>query len=972
MDAVTRDLSPRAKREMQDALKQPRTVPMLTEQNSGAVFPQHLVVQKSFSSSSLTSTSLNNTVLTSTGEYKEDRKQSKQPEGVRLNSMIQQNKTSQSDAASGSPEVCLFTPAIDYNQAIFSDPQEPCLSMAHNAASAITHKSESSDVSSFPDDCEQPGKSLEDNPPGACRAYSRHGNDETQVHSGINEDKAITLRSVHKEFSRIPYSQAPKSEENTEKEYMCSNSVSVRSKREEAVPSHIAVSDDGDLSCTHHEEESYGNAAVGEKGEREKIELQICENVPVSDGGTENQVNEYDTSKKMISDSLKCTKGSVERDDVEFGRNVATQSACLNDLCEKRGKHAAGEMTAMPQSEMADHTTVILIAARISQEAAEGDNEASPFVGFDPAICREPDRVSVIRCHGLECAAGVELSPSSKASEINTALPLSGVNLDQAERSFDQSRKASHDENKDSCQLASETQSYSITANEIHDVNGDESCQQTFSPSSCQHRPENHTAGDNRHECLATVGDQFKDQSHSCPSSIASEHLEMREVRWSQQVSHETRERQEQAKEKDGSTVHCDDWIVEISDSCGETLLPDESGASWCLYDHSYRVNNFTNDDSTSNNRSDLLELTSDECNVHPSDKDGGEDFYLTSEAVVPGQNDSSPGCQSQNVVTNSSAQNTAAPVPCVLTHSNQFETFEKIHLSPDDDNDQDLGSRHLLTSLQGQLLKTLQWGLDQTMPGAERDEHMFITPNEAEEKGKVENSECHIEKTHESVSSDLNGKKPLSDVKNQDQQDDDVQDVLNTDNKTISLSCQSTHSEFEMKEQFELVLKELNLYFESGRSDAEYVSGDGSNGKSHDTTDVLDVSPSVDKKSCSSPEEVDDDDALPDCSQEICGGVSAVFTVAGNHSGEQEVPHSSVLCQEECVNTREKPKELPDADLKRKWSPSFDCAPQHYLTVTSAQTQRLGPLRTCMRPIRLGLSKRAKTKRLHRHHPYE
>lgn len=35
-------------------------------------------------------------------------------------------------------------------------------------------------------------------------------------------------------------------------------------------------------------------------------------------------------------------------------------------------------------------------------------------------------------------------------------------------------------------------------------------------------------------------------------------------------------------------------------------------------------------------------------------------------------------------------------------------------------------------------------------------------------------------------------------------------------------------------------------------------------------------------------------------------------------------------------------------------------------------QPRRLGPLRTCTRPIRVGLSKRAKARRLHHPHPYK
>ncbi|KAK0131886.1 hypothetical protein N1851_033320 [Merluccius polli] len=68
----------------------------------------------------------------------------------------------------------------------------------------------------------------------------------------------------------------------------------------------------------------------------------------------------------------------------------------------------------------------------------------------------------------------------------------------------------------------------------------------------------------------------------------------------------------------------------------------------------------------------------------------------------------------------------------------------------------------------------------------------------------------------------------------------------------------------------------------------------------------------------------------------------------------------------------REEP--MKKHDKETRWTPSFQF-PLSEMQFSQRQTvpqRRLEPLRTCARPIRVGLSKRAKTSQLHRNHPYK
>nr|XP_020443820.1 uncharacterized protein LOC109952866 isoform X2 [Monopterus albus] len=150
---------------------------------------------------------------------------------------------------------------------------------------------------------------------------------------------------------------------------------------------------------------------------------------------------------------------------------------------------------------------------------------------------------------------------------------------------------------------------------------------------------------------------------------------------------------------------------------------------------------------------------------------------------------------------------------------------------------------------------------------------------------------------------------------------------------------------------------------------------------QSSDITEPLEADSSNCKEHLSSPHlgchrDTTTDDADEECRLEMCEGVPMdCCTAAGSCDGEQEVPLGSHMCPETSVKAAEKHREPQEMEQRRKlWSPSFMCLPfvEQQTHVLPEQPKRLEPLRTCTRPIRVGLSKRAKTKHLHCPHPYK
>lgn len=215
--------------------------------------------------------------------------------------------------------------------------------------------------------------------------------------------------------------------------------------------------------------------------------------------------------------------------------------------------------------------------------------------------------------------------------------------------------------------------------------------------------------------------------------------------------------------------------------------------------------------------------------------------FPATSDAVLPSPHELTP---SQNATKNPEALNCSdrfSSIPSAFTFCDRmaggFDTFKRIQLSLDDDDDNDGSlSNSPFTSSAGQLLKTPQQRNYHSMPEAENVNQPKVVPKKEEKEGEeVDRLKGHTENmTNDLLSSDYSS----NEVPNFTSTADVTaarwpQQQLNSESASAheDLNPQSNMSDspasdfsnspkFEMKEQFDWVLKELNLYFEFSVSD--------------------------------------------------------------------------------------------------------------------------------------------------------
>ncbi|XP_072295653.1 uncharacterized protein [Eucyclogobius newberryi] len=367
-------------------------------------------------------------------------------------------------------------------------------------------------------------------------------------------------------------------------------------------------------------------------------------------------------------------------------------------------------------------------------------------------------------------------------------------------------------------------------------------------------------------------------------------------------------------------------------------------------------------------------------------------DSLTSCEAAVPGINNSGINSQrsDHSVATLHDCNGRFSPAPSAFPFTKQtpvgcFDTFEKIQLSPDNDMDSSaLGNRPLLASPPRQMLENPQHQVhDSNSRESEMTEEIELSnPNE---DGCLSNRNTCNEVPSPILAADVmaQGWPELCDADLQIY--DCFQDDSNLDFSIVSIEsdfsdCEGNGSHaFEMKMQFDTVLEELKLFFEISASDMSCGDDTSSLEPLREIAEALEEGEaSKCKDDDESPEEPDAgvtslDDPVVDVSLE-CEGV-AVGSGAKSREGEQEVPRSS--CELQQTATRYQPKDTEGGETEqrqRMWSPSFMLLPLvEQLTQKLLEPQRrLEPLRTCSRPIRVGLSKRAKTRNLHHPHPYK
>lgn len=323
------------------------------------------------------------------------------------------------DAPTNSPErrpIALLTD----EQPLVAEFVELCQHLQDDAGGDLAESHTSPDSctnASNHSDCKLWRGSLEDRPPVDCNLPSGNGHELRQVVSGVCEVQvsncsgntwppAEHMESFQKEDGHLFREIIPSREggvvENSSESYTHYSDKSFFHRSIEDIPS--------------------GNLTEGVKNGREKLELQICGNGDVASCETIGNANDNGLSRSTMHCAAQCAEGSIVPYNVASVGKIPTDRAGLEDdvLCGAEGEHAAGEMIAEARRKNADHPAETLPPAGISQEHAEGDNDAGRFSVIDPAIWRETDRESGgTRCYS-ESRSVADLVPSVKVYQMET------------------------------------------------------------------------------------------------------------------------------------------------------------------------------------------------------------------------------------------------------------------------------------------------------------------------------------------------------------------------------------------------------------------------------------------------------------------------------------------------------------------------------------------------------------------------
>ncbi|KAJ8009406.1 hypothetical protein DPEC_G00088550 [Dallia pectoralis] len=317
------------------------------------------------------------------------------------------------------------------------------------------------------------------------------------------------------------------------------------------------------------------------------------------------------------------------------------------------------------------------------------------------------------------------------------------------------------------------------------------------------------------------------------------------------------------------------------------------------------------------------------------------------------------------------------------------FDTFEKIQLSSPETNGLGFETEFQLHSA------------DSTVPPGESDNEDISEEegNQCQEEAKEGFFHCeknrlyevsaHFFSSHQISIPSASTKKPSQTSLHHhgtSQLDPPPQAKVTLNSINSIHPASETHSipEIEMKERFDVVMEELKLYFE--------ISDKLDNPSPETATTVL----------CHSrdPEAKEDNSALimqsghdhpssQNAIEEQCLGTSLSeddhslktyptdpeTSNTGGLDCEQEVPleisHHNTEGDESMYSVvkRKDSREQEVDDRSNMWSPAFRFRPCPDLInqrQLEQQNKRLAPLRTCSRPIRIGLSKKVRTKQLH------
>ncbi|XP_061741958.1 uncharacterized protein LOC133542120 [Nerophis ophidion] len=772
-------------------------------------------------------------------------------------------------------------------------------------------------------------KSLEDKPPGDCSAPSKNGisiHKEVECQSDFSRDDSVASLSIQRESNHMD-----------DKHNFADNIVQMEEKENEKRDKSqlFDLTRDEDIPVILLEDKSkvkiYGGPAV-------------CDRETNNDNG-----------RSALSSSVECTEGSLISYDSAAAKNIAIQTGSTDDIGWAKGE--LGELTAEAQGKIVDHTPENHISVRFCRECAEGDNDAHPLSVIDPAVSGETVREAEGNHFNSGSSASEVLPPSVKVCELEIPLALisGGRPLDTAVQLSNQSVPLQHNDEKENwSQLYTQTQSYCVGSSETDNTTScDGSCPSALSPQ----RPETpFPAGDEIEGSRGSMGHHAHEQSSCLPVSCDNPKAQHVEHPWS---GTGTTDEPVYIQEMAGLANECGLYEYEMNsekvmlqhnrpDNDAMTEQPLVEGLTEATRridenSHSF-FTEYHQTDETLEEKDELLPA------CFPSIKD----------AVVPGPHELSPKfcSQSEDIDAVLKNKDTFSPVPSAFclynAMSGGFDNFHKLQLSPDDDEyDDDVGQDH--TSMARKLIKSPQ--MNPSVLESEGDEKEEM-PKETEmdqihEKGGI--FECHTDDSARgSFDSATNCTELVSEQELISSECHPNEPATDSSGSNEPRSIQ--YPEFDMKKEYDLVLKELNLYFLISRSDSVCVDEAP---KLEECSDVMWCQASQGKGHISSTEPALHCNQSSDPDEDRTVQISVTDPESCHicsHGGEQEVPNGHHLLQEA--------SDPWQTELKRT-AGSFMCLPllqpQHH--TLPWQAKKLEPLRTCTRPIRLGLSKRAKPK---------
>lgn len=753
---------------------------------------------------------------------------------------------------SGSTEVCRATaevhPALHVQRPCAdTDEQSSCLGADTQGALAKSHTLKDSCMFAIPE-WQRLWKSLKGNPPGGCSVPPSNGVDGRHAQKTISQVQDVSLTSSDVEVKCQPdymYEEVlhaaggitPIQSADVER---CNQSAMQLSSTE------IVFSEEEEVESAENDP----TYPKGVKNERTKTVMQICEKGVDCEGETKDRFNE----------------DCDGNDGYAAGCDVVSGRAGPDVVRGAKGQSAGGQMKAQPQSETAHHAAETPMPARISQEAAEGDNDASPFSVIDPVIWSETVREAEENRCNSESSAGVGLSPSVTACETQLhRQPAPDVGLTPNISGSDVYLNQTPDGNKDLRHSYTQPPCYFVTNGETRSKTGSDGCSQ-WNPSEClwprgptkppragEEGQENHgPVGDqlNPPGCYFVGLDHFKTKNvEESPASFvrvdekttlkkSEEHVtgeygdsengtqkkpplakdapvkvpstdrtgaeddigQKHDRSSAADVSTMEGVAQERKREA-GSVKSADELQHQERKTLNTDLSPDGSiggslegtrGTPGRREEQHYK-SDYLQDPLTDNIQQELIALD-----------------FLSSDAVAPGLHVLGLGHGSETADNNPTAldcDDDFPPVSSAPSHHSSvlwgFDNFEKIPLSPDAHAGLDISL----------LMKSPSQLLSHSAPGVESDEC----------EGKLERSECHaVNAPNGSSNSDgvCNGLVPAEEV---------TAPGPDCESAAESLLIQGDVKEdrrpaFEGRAQFDLVLKELNLYFDISR--AESASG--------------------------------------------------------------------------------------------------------------------------------------------------